>query len=77
MGWAISRNYITTLAFNWAILIGDPVEIQQYFEAIRSYYPLWAICMFYEFIKIFSFLSDNVYKCIQSSHILISLNDNS
>ena len=35
--------------------------------AIRSYYPLWAICGFYEFwvLKILGFQSDDRYKSVE------------
>ena len=47
--------------------------------AIRSYYPLWVICGFYEFLvlKILGFQSDDRYKSVEMilySHNLISLN---
>ena len=50
--------------------------------AIRSYYPLWEICEFYEFkvLKIVDFQSDNRYQSVEMilySHILISFNGNS
>ena len=50
--------------------------------AIRSYYLLWEICGFYEFLvlKINVFQSDDRYKSVEMilySHILISLNGNS
>ena len=46
--------------------------------AIGSYYPLWAICRFYEILvlKILSFQSDDRYKSVEMilyNHILISL----
>ena len=45
--------------------------------AIRSYYPLWAICGFYKFLV--SWFSVDRYKSVEMilyCHILISLNGN-